>query len=100
MFWVPVGIVLGCSVIGWIIGGAPTAWNVPHQGDGMSKAAALTPEFIAVLAGPRVLTLCVRCEVVRAGIQSVSPRTDRGGEQPGLSRRHSMRLVVLRRRCA
>jgi general L-amino acid transport system permease protein len=96
MFWVPLGIVLACSVIGWIIGGAPTAWNVPHQGEGMVEGgAALTPEFIAVLLGLVFYTSSFVAEVVRAGIQSVSHGQIEAASSLGLSRGHSMRLVVL-----
>jgi general L-amino acid transport system permease protein len=96
MFWVPLAIVIACSVLGWIIGGAPTAWNLPHQDEGMVEGgAAMTPEFLAVLLGLVFYTSSFVAEVVRAGIQSVSHGQVEAASSLGLSRGHSMRLVIL-----
>ncbi|MET0543367.1 MAG: ABC transporter permease subunit [Variovorax sp.] len=96
MFWVPLAIVVAAAVLGWILGGAPTAWNVPHQGEGMVEGgAAVTPEFMAVLLGLVFYTSAFVAEVVRAGIQSVSHGQVEAASSLGLSPRRSMRLVVL-----
>jgi general L-amino acid transport system permease protein len=96
MFWVPVGIVLACAVLGWVIGGAPTAWNLPSRGDGMVEGgAAVTPEFMAVLLGLVFYTASFVAEVVRAGIQSVSHGQVEAASSLGLSKGQSMRLVIL-----
>jgi general L-amino acid transport system permease protein len=96
MFWVPVAIVLATAVLGWLVGGAPTAWNIPHQGDGMVEGgAAVTPEFLAVLLGLAFYTAAFVAEVVRAGIQSVSHGQVEAASSLGLSRNQSMRLVIL-----
>jgi general L-amino acid transport system permease protein len=96
MFWVPVGIVLACSVLGWLAGGAPTAWNLPSRGDGMVEGgAAVTPEFMAVLLGLVFYTASFVAEVVRAGIQSVSHGQVEAASSLGLSKGQSMRLVIL-----
>jgi general L-amino acid transport system permease protein len=96
MVWVPIGIVLACSVLGWVVGGAPTAWNLPHRGDGMVEGgAAVTPEFMAVLFGLVFYTSSFVAEVVRAGIQSVSHGQVEAASSLGLSKNQSMRLVIL-----
>ena len=96
MFWVPVGIVFAVSIAGWIAGGAPTAWNLPHQGEGMVEGgAAVTPEFMAVLFGLVFYTSSFVAEVVRAGIQSVSHGQVEAASSLGLSKNQSMRLVIL-----
>ena len=96
MFWVPLAIVVAAALLGWVLGGAPTAWNVPHQGEGMVEdGAAVTPEFMAVLLGLVFYTSAFVAEVVRAGIQSVSHGQVEAASSLGLSPRRSMRLVVL-----
>jgi general L-amino acid transport system permease protein len=96
MFWVPVAIVIACAVLGWVIGGAPTAWNLPSRGDGMVEGgAAVTPEFMAVLLGLTFYTASFVAEVVRAGIQSVSQGQVEAAASLGLSKGQSMRLVIL-----
>ena len=96
MFWVPLAIVVAAALLGWVLGGAPTAWNVPHQGEGMVEGgAAVTPEFMAVLLGLVFYTSAFVAEVVRAGIQSVSHGQVEAASSLGLSRRRSMRLVIL-----
>lgn len=96
MFWVPLAIVIAAAVLGWLIGGAPTAWNVPHHGDGMVEGgAAVTPEFLAVLLGLVFYTSAFVAEVVRAGIQSVSHGQVEAAASLGLSRGQSMRMVIL-----
>jgi general L-amino acid transport system permease protein len=96
MFWVPLAIVIACAVLGWVVGGAPTAWNIPHQGEGMVEGgAAVTPEFLAVLLGLTFYTSAFVAEVVRAGIQSVSHGQVEAASSLGLSRNQAMRLVIL-----
>jgi len=96
MFWVPLAIVVAAALLGWILGGAPTAWNVPHQGEGMVEGgSAVTPEFMAVLLGLVFYPSSFVAEVVRGGIQSVSHGQVEAASSLGLSPRRSMRLVVL-----
>ena len=96
MFWVPLAIVIAAAVVGWLVGGAPTAWNIPHHGEGMVEGgSAVTPEFMAVLLGLVFYTSSFVAEVVRAGIQSVSHGQIEAASSLGLSRGHSMRLVIL-----
>jgi general L-amino acid transport system permease protein len=96
MFWVPVGIVLGLAVLGWIAGGAPTSWDVPKpDGFTMSGGASATPEFLGVLFGLVLYTAAFIGEVVRAGIASVSHGQVEAAGSLGLSRGQAMRLVIL-----
>ena len=96
LFLVPVGIVIAAAVLGWIAGGAPTAWSLPKiDGFVTSGGATATPEFIAVLLGLVLYTSAFIAEVVRAGINSVSHGQVEAAASLGLTRGHSMRLVVL-----
>jgi general L-amino acid transport system permease protein len=96
MFWVPVVIVIGCGVVGWIVGGAPMEFNMPTQGEfAIENGGALTPEFLSVLIGLTVYTAAFVAEVVRGGISSVALGQSEAAAALGLSRRQTMRLVTL-----
>ena len=96
MVWVPLGILLACGVLGWIIGGAPTALDMPIQGEfAIENGGALTPEFLSVLLGLTIYTAAFVAEVVRGGIQSVAQGQSEAAAALGLSKGLSMRLVQL-----
>jgi len=92
----PLGILLGCILLGWALGGAPTALNYPVKGDfSIENGGALTPEFLAVLLGLTLYTASFIAEVVRGGIQSVSSGQGEAASALGLNRNQEMRLVML-----
>ena len=96
LFWVPVGIVIGFGVLGWVIGGAPSEFNMPKQGEfAIENGGALTPEFLSVLLGLTIYTAAFVAEVVRGGIQSVALGQTEAASALGLSRGQTMRLVTL-----
>ncbi len=96
MFWLPLAIVLVAAFVGWLVGGAPTAWNIPKPGGyQIEGGAAATPEFMAVLIGLVCYTSAFMAEVVRAGISSVSHGQVEAASSIGLSKTQSMRLVIL-----
>lgn len=95
-FWVPVVIVILGSLLGWLLGGAPTALNYPVKGEfSIENGGALTPEFLAVLLGLTFYTAAFVAEVVRAGIQSVEQGQGEAAAALGLNRGQEMRLVML-----
>jgi len=96
MFWVPVALVVGLAFLGWLAGGAPTAWSTPKV-DGLQVVggATATPEFVAVLMGLVLYTSAFIAEIVRAGIASVSHGQVEAASSIGLSKSQSMRLVIL-----
>ncbi len=96
MFVAPVGIVIASIIIGWLIGGAPTAWSVPKpEGFSMEGGASATPEFLGVLFGLVLYTAAFIAEVVRAGIASVARGQVEAASSLGLPRNFTMRLVIL-----
>ena len=93
---VPVAAVLVLAIAGWAVGGAPREWSLPEQLAFMvDGGASATPEFLAVLVGLVMYTAAFIAEVVRGGIQSVSHGQTEAASALGLSRRQTMRLVVL-----
>ncbi len=96
MFWVPLAIILACSLLGWALAGAPTALNRPIKGEfSIENGGALTPEFLAVLIGLTLYTASYIAEVVRGGVQSVPRGQSEAAAALGLSRHQEMRLVML-----
>ena len=96
MFWVPVALIVAMSLLGWLLGGAPTELNSPRMGEfAIEDGGALTPEFMSVLLGLSVYTAAFVAEVVRAGIQSVSRGQAEAAAALGLSKGQEMRLVML-----
>lgn len=96
LFWVPLALLVGGGVLGWLFGGAPSELNVPVKGDfAIENGGALTPEFMAVLLGLTVYTAAFVAEVVRGGIQSVARGQSEAAAALGLSRGQEMRLVML-----
>jgi general L-amino acid transport system permease protein len=79
---VPLVIPFAAAFLGWLLGGAPTAWSIPKlEGFSMEGGASATPEFLAVLLGLVMYTASFIAEVVRAGIASVAHgQTDRAVE--------------------
>ncbi len=79
-----------------MLGGAPTAWNIPQAGGfSIEGGSSLTPEFIAVLLGLTLYTASYVAEVVRAGIASVPRGQGEAASALGLSKGQQMRLVSL-----
>jgi len=92
----PLGVVLGLAILGWLVGGAPTAWSVPKpEGFVMEGGVSATPEFLAVLLGLVLYTAAFIAEVVRAGIASVAHGQVEAAGSLGISRGMAMRLVIL-----
>ena len=96
VFWPGVALVLLGALAGWLVGGAPSAWNLPKAGDvAVDGGGSLTPEFISVLLGLTFYTAAFVAEVVRAGIASVPRGQSEASGALGISRGTQMRLVVL-----
>lgn len=96
VFWPTVATILIFSFAGWLIGGAPNAWNIPVKGElFIEGGGSITPEFMAVLLGLVFYTSAFVAEVVRAGIASVPHGQVEAASSLGLSRGQSMRMVIL-----
>ena len=96
VLWVSIAIVIASAALGWWIGGAPSTWDIPKPSEvQVEGGGALSPEYMAVLLGLVFYTAAFVAEVVRAGISSVALGQHEASASLGLSRRLSMRLVVL-----
>ncbi len=89
-------LVIAGMVAGWVLGGAPSAWNIPVAGEvSVDGGSSFTPEFISVLLGLTFYTAAFVAEVVRAGIASVPRGQAEASGALGLSKGQEMRLVML-----
>ena len=97
MFWLPaLAIVVLATAVGWLLGGAPTGFDVPEKTEiNVVGGGAVTPEFLTVLLGLTIYTAAYIAEVVRAGIQSVPYGQHEASVSLGLSRAKELRLVQL-----
>ncbi|MDO8903519.1 amino acid ABC transporter permease [Hydrogenophaga sp.] len=94
--WPTVGIIVGCTFLGWLGGGMPTEWAIPEAGRFMIEGGgSVSPEFMAVLISLTFYTAAFVAEVVRGGIQSVSLGQKEASAALGLAPRQTMNLVVL-----
>ena len=96
VFRVGMTLLLGLSLLTWILGGAPTAMNVPElQGFNFVGGRNISPEFTALLLGLILYTAAYVAEVVRAGIQSVSKGQTEAALSLGLKPAFVLNLVIL-----
>ncbi len=96
VLWTTLALMAGGALAGWLAGGAPWQWEIPKMTEvQVEGGGALTPEYLAVLIGLVLYTSAFVAEVVRGGIASVSLGQHEASASLGLSRSHSMRLVVL-----
>jgi general L-amino acid transport system permease protein len=91
-----IGLVVGLPLAAWLIGGAPTAMNVPAlKGFNFVGGINVSPEFSALLLGLVLYTAAFVAEVVRAGIQSVSHGQTEAAMALGLKPGLVLNLVIL-----
>jgi general L-amino acid transport system permease protein len=89
-------LVLVLALVGWLVGGLPTQFDMPQQLDFMVEGgASATPEFLTLLIGLVTYTAAFIAEVVRGGVQSVSMGQTEAASALGLTPQHTMKLVVL-----
>jgi general L-amino acid transport system permease protein len=93
---VGLALMLGPPILVWILGGAPTAMNVPElRGFNFVGGFTVTPEFTALLVGLVLYTGTFIAEIVRGGILAVAHGQTEAGLALGLSRGQVLRLIIL-----
>ena len=96
VFRVSVGMLVLFPLITWLVGGAPTAMNVPElKGFNFQGGVNVSPEFAALLLGLVLYTAAFVAEAVRAGIQSVSKGQREAAMSIGLKTNQVLQLVIL-----
>jgi len=89
-------VILGLPLLAYLVGGAPTAMDVPElRGFNFRGGITITPEFAALLVGLVMYTGTFIAEIVRGGILAVSYGQTEAGLAVGLRRGLVLRLIVL-----
>ncbi len=90
------GCIIGLPLVVWLIGGAPSALDVPTLTRFTFKGGnSITPEFLALFLGLTTYTASFIAENVRGGIQAVPWGQTEAASALGLRRGTILRLVVL-----
>lgn len=96
VFWSAIGLMLGLPLLVWMLGGAPTAMDVPQlRGFNFQGGMSVSPEFAALLLGLVLYTAAFVAEIVRAGIQSVNKGQTEAAKALGLRSGRVLSLVIL-----
>jgi general L-amino acid transport system permease protein len=96
VFRVSLAMIIGLPFLCWLVGGAPTAMDVPElRGFNFQGGQAVSPEFTALLIGLVMYTAAFVAEVVRAGIQSVSKGQTEAAFAVGLTPGQVLKLIIL-----
>jgi general L-amino acid transport system permease protein len=94
--WTGVGLIVGLPILGWLIGGAPTALDVPAlKGFNFAGGGNVSPEFMALLTGIVIYTAGFIAEIVRSGILAVPHGQTEAALAVGLRPGQVTRLVTL-----
>lgn len=90
------GLMFGLSIAGWLLGGAPTAIDVPAlKGFNFAGGGNVSPEFAALLLGLTLYTASFIAEIVRGGILAVAWGQTEAALALGLRKSLVMRLILL-----
>ena len=90
------GLLLGLPLFTWLVGGAPTAMDVPQlSGFNFKGGLNLSPEFGALLLGLVLYTSAFVAEIVRSGIQAISKGQTEAAMSIGLRPGRILTLVIL-----
>jgi len=90
------GLIVGLPLLVWLLGGAPIDLDMPQKSRfNLTGGLTLSPEFAALLLGLSTYTSAFIAEIVRSGILAVSWGQSEAALSLGLSRTHTLRLVVL-----
>ncbi|OSQ41901.1 amino acid ABC transporter permease [Thalassospira sp. MCCC 1A01428] len=94
--WASLGIFFGLALLAYLVGGAPTAMDIPAlKGFNIQGGYNISPEFMSVLIGLTIYTSTYVAEVVRSGIQAVPNGQWEAAESLGLKRSIALRKIIL-----
>jgi len=95
VFWYGLAMIIGIPAMIWMIGGAPTAMELPQlRGFNFKGGISLSPEFLGLMIGLSLYIASFIAEIVRSGIQSVEHGQIEAARAIGLRQRFVFRLVT------
>lgn len=96
LLWPTLGFIVGLPLVVWLLGGAPTALDMPEfKTFRFQGGSNVSPEFLALLAGLSLYTAGFIAEIVRSGIIAVPWGQTEAASALGLRRGLVLRLVLL-----
>ncbi|MFL5300497.1 MAG: amino acid ABC transporter permease, partial [Anaeromyxobacteraceae bacterium] len=96
VLWPALVVAVGLPVAGWLAGGAPRELDLPEITTfNVAGGLGMTPEFLTLVFGLATFTAAYIAEIVRSGILAVPHGQSEAAAAIGLSRRQTLRLVVL-----
>jgi general L-amino acid transport system permease protein len=96
IFWPVLVLVIGLPLVALAATGFPIRFELPElRGFNFAGGWRVIPEFVALLIGLAVYTAAFIAETVRGGILAVPRSQPEAAHALGLSRRRTMRLIVI-----
>ena len=96
IFWPGLVLVIGLPLVALAATGFPIRFELPElRGFNFAGGWRVIPEFVALLIGLAVYTAAFIAETVRGGILAVPRSQPEAAHALGLSRRRTMRLIVI-----
>ncbi len=96
LLWPRAVLLLGPALAALLFLAATTPFDVPEPTRfGFSGGGLVTPELTALLIGLSLYNAAFIAEILRAGIMSVSKSQSEAAASLGLSRAHTLRLVII-----
>jgi len=94
--YVSIGLLIGLPLLAMIVTGFPISWEVPVlKGFNFVGGTVIIPEFMALWLSLSIYTATYIGEIVRAGIQAVSPGQTEAANALGLRAGPTLRLIIL-----
>ena len=95
-FRTSLAILIGLPLVAAMLAGFPLSWEYPVlKGFNYQGGLRMIPEFVALVLALSTYTASFIAEIVRAGILAVSQGQSEAASALGLSRGHTLRLVVI-----
>ncbi|WP_158906982.1 amino acid ABC transporter permease [Burkholderia sp. L27(2015)] len=95
-FWPCVAIVMAAALVGWLLGGSPSAIDIPEQSElSITGGGAVTPEYLTMVIGLTIYNASFIAEIVRSGIQSVPFGQHEAAAALGLPPGREIRLIQM-----
>ncbi len=96
VFWIGAALIIVVPTIVYFIAGRPISLDYPHlKGFNFRGGISVIPELVALLAALAIYTAAFIAEIVRSGINAVSHGQEEAAMSLGLSRKHTLKLVVI-----
>lgn len=94
--WISLALIFGLPLLVLLGTGVPVTWDVPElRGFNFRGGFTIIPEFLALWLALSIYTAAFIAEIVRSGIQAISPGQTEAAQALSLPRNLVLRLVVI-----